>query len=334
MGDRADGAGARVMAFESVVEESGSRDLPRGEDVSELSSTLATLTTEAVNPAWAEIDTWPTQRLVEQMIAADGGLYEAIAACSEAITAAVEGIVARLERGGRLIYVGAGSAGRMGVLDASEIPPTYGTDPGLVVGVIAGGEEAVRQAVENAEDDAASGAAAMADLGVGEADSVVGIASSGRTPYVLGALDEAGRRGALRIGLTSNAGSEVGAAADIAIEVVVGPEFIAGSTRLRSGTSQKLVLNLLSTCAMVRLGKTYGNLMVDLKATNEKLRVRSLRTVVAATGASEAEAAAALTSADGAVKTAILMVLAGVDAVEARSRLEAAAGYLREALKG
>lgn len=300
--------------------------------MSELSRTLSTLTTEEANPEWAEIDTWPTRRLVQGMIAADAGLYDAIAACTDAITAAVDGIVARLERGGRLVYVGAGTSGRLGVLDASEIPPTFGTDPGLVVGVIAGGGVAVRHAVENAEDDVAAGEGAVAELGVGEADTVVGIASSGRTPYVLGALHEAGRRGALRVGLTNNADSPVGAAADIAIAVVVGPEFIAGSTRLRSGTSQKLVLNLLSTCAMVRLGKTYGNLMVDLKATNEKLRVRSVRTVVAATGVSAAEAAAALDAASGAVKTAIFMVLTGVDATEAGARLDAVGGHLREAL--
>ncbi len=300
--------------------------------MSELSRTLSTLTTEAANPDWAEIDTWPTARLVAGMIDADRGLYEAVAACTDAITAAVDGIVARLSRGGRLIYLGAGTSGRLGVLDASEIPPTYGTDPSLVVGVIAGGDVAIRHAVENAEDDVVAGAAAVADLGVGEADVVVGIASSGRTPYVLTALEEAGRRGALRIGLTNNAGSPVGAAADIAIEVVVGPEFVAGSTRLRSGTSQKLVLNLLSTCSMVRLGKTYGNLMVDLRATNEKLRVRAARTVVAATGVSEAEAAAAVEAADGSVKTAILMVLAAVSADEARERLTAADGHLRAAL--
>ena len=300
--------------------------------MSELSRTLSTLTTEAANPDWAEIDTWPTARLVAGMIDADRGLYEAVAACTDAITAAVDGIVARLSSGGRLIYLGAGTSGRLGVLDASEIPPTYGTDPGLVLGVIAGGDVAIRHAVENAEDDVVAGAAAVADLGVGEADVVVGIASSGRTPYVLAALEEAGRRGALRIGLTNNAGSPVGAAADIAIEVVVGPEFVAGSTRLRSGTSQKLVLNLLSTCSMVRLGKTYGNLMVDLRATNEKLRVRAARTVVAATGVSEAEAAAAVETADGSVKTAILMVLAAVSADEARERLTAADGHLRAAL--
>ena len=300
--------------------------------MSELSRTLSTLTTEAANPDWAEIDTWPTARLVAGMIDADRGLYEAVAACTDAITAAVDGIVARLSSGGRLIYLGAGTSGRLGVLDASEIPPTYGTDPSLVVGVIAGGDVAIRHAVENAEDDVVAGASAVADLGVGEADVVVGIASSGRTPYVLAALEEAGRRGALRIGLTNNAGSPVGAAADIAIEVVVGPEFVAGSTRLRSGTSQKLVLNLLSTCSMVRLGKTYGNLMVDLRATNEKLRVRAARTVVAATGVSEAEAAAAVETADGSVKTAILMVLAAVSADEARERLTAADGHLRAAL--
>jgi N-acetylmuramic acid 6-phosphate etherase len=300
--------------------------------MSELSRTLSTLTTEAANPEWAEIDTWPTGRLVSGMIDADRGLYDAVASCADAITQAVDGIVERMSRGGRLIYIGAGTAGRLGVLDASEIPPTYGTDPSLVVGVIAGGSRAVTQAVENAEDDVTAGAQAMVDLEVGEADTVVGIASSGRTPYVLGGLGEASRRGALTVGLTNNAASAVGAAADIAIEVVVGPEFIAGSTRLRSGTSQKLVLNLLSTLTMVRLGKTYGNLMVDLRATNEKLRVRAVRTVVAATGASEAEAAAAVRGSDGSVKTAILMVLADVDAAEARGRLDVANGHLRAAL--
>lgn len=307
-------------------------NLARGKNMSELSRTLSALTTEAANPAWAEIDTWPTQRLVEGMIAADVDLYAAIAACTDALTAAVDGIVERMQRGGRLIYVGAGTSGRLGVLDASEIPPTYGTDPNLVVGVIAGGDVAIRQAVENAEDDVEGGAEAMAALGVGEADTVVGIASSGRTPYVMGALAEAGRRGALRIGLTNNAGSPIGAAADIAIEVVVGSEFIAGSTRMRSGTSQKFVLNMLSTCAMVRLGKTYGNLMVDLRATNEKLRVRSVRTVVAATGVSEVEASAAVDAVGGSVKTAILMLLAGIDASVARDRLDAAGGHLRDAL--
>ncbi|MGV8849057.1 MAG: N-acetylmuramic acid 6-phosphate etherase [Propionibacteriaceae bacterium] len=297
-----------------------------------MSRTLSTLTTEAANPAWAEIDTWPTGRLVTGMIDADRGLYDAVASCEDAITAAVDGIVERMSRGGRLIYMGAGTAGRLGVLDASEIPPTFGTDPSLVVGVIAGGSTAVTQAVENAEDDLEAGAQAMVDLDVGETDTLVGIAGSGRTPYVLGGLAEASRRGAMTIGLTNNAGSAVGDASDIAIEVVVGPEFIAGSTRLRSGTSQKLVLNLLSTLTMVKLGKTYGNLMVDLRATNEKLRVRAVRTVVAATGASEAEAAAAVQGAEGSVKTAILMVLAGVDAADARTRLSAVNGHLRDAL--
>lgn len=301
--------------------------------MSELSKELAGLTTETANPEWSEIDTWPTEQLVEGMIEADAGLYQAVRACAPAITAAVDGIVARLERGGRLIYLGAGTSGRLGVLDASEIPPTYGTDPSLVVGVIAGGDVAIRNAVENAEDDVAGGAAAIADLGVGVADVVVGIASSGRTPYVLGALAEAGSRGALRVGLTNNAGSPVGAASDIAIEVVVGPEFVAGSTRLRSGTSQKLVLNMLSTLTMVKLGKTYGNLMVDLRATNEKLRVRAVRTVVAATGVPEAEAAAAVSGADGHVKTAILMVLTGLDAAAAKERLAAVDGRLRDALR-
>jgi N-acetylmuramic acid 6-phosphate etherase len=300
--------------------------------MSELSRTLSTLTTEAANPEWAEIDTWPTGRLVAGMIDADRGLYDAVASCGDAITAAVDGIVERMSRGGRLIYMGAGTAGRLGVLDASEIPPTFGTDPSLVVGVIAGGSTAVTQAVENAEDDVGAGAQALVDLEVCEADTVVGIASSGRTPYVLGGLAEASRRGALTIGLTNNAGSAVGDASDIAIEVVVGPEFIAGSTRLRSGTSQKLVLNVMSTCAMVQLGKTYGNLMVDLRATNEKLRVRAVRTVVAATGVTETEAVAAVRGAEGSVKTAILMVLAGVDAAEARVRLSAAKGHLRLAL--
>lgn len=297
-----------------------------------VSQEISGLTTEAANPALSDIDTWPTDRLVAAMIDGDRGVFDAVAACREQIAAAVDGISERIGRGGRLVYVGAGTAGRLGVLDASEIPPTFGTDPSLVIGLIAGGPAAVTGAVENAEDDREAGPAQLRELGLRADDAVVGVAASGRTPYVLGALAYARGVGAYTVGVTNNAGSAVGQAAEVAIDVVVGPEFVAGSTRLRSGTAQKLVLNMLSTLTMVRLGKTYGNLMVDLRATNEKLRARSERTVVAATGCSSEEAAAALAGAEGHVKTAILMVLAEVDAAEAGRRLEAAGGHLRRAL--
>jgi len=241
-----------------------------------------------------------------------------------AIAAAAEAIAERLERGGRLIYAGAGTAGRLGVLDATECGPTFGTD--LVRAVIAGGEKAVTEAVEGAED--AFDAADLADITPG--DAIVGISASGRTPYVLGALDHARDAGALTVAVVNNPRSR--ARADIVIEVLTGPEVLAGSTRLTAGTAQKIVLNALSTAVMIRLGKVYGARMVDLRATNAKLRRRAVRIVRDAAGVDEAAAEAALEAANGHAKTAIVAVLAGVDAREAAARLERAGGKVRAAL--
>ena len=294
---------------------------------------LAELTTEAVDSSMGDLDLRSTEDLVRAMNEQDALVPAAIAAAAPAIAEAVERIADRMRRGGRLIYVGAGTSGRLGVLDASECPPTFGVDPGLVIGVIAGGDQALTAAVEAAEDSADQGRAAVAKLGTGAEDTVVGIAASGRTPFVIGALQQAAEAGSLTIALACNPGSAIGETADIAIEVVVGPEFIAGSTRLKAGTAQKLVLNMLSTLTMVRLGKTYGNVMIDVQATNEKLHVRAQRTVVTVTGCGLAEATSALEQADGSAKVATLMLLAEVDANEARRRLASRDGDLRAALK-
>lgn len=293
---------------------------------------LAELVTESVDPALSDIDSWPTSDLVQVMMDRDAEILAAVAACQPQISTAIDAITGRLSRGGRLIYLGAGTAGRLGVLDASEIPPTFGTSPDLVQAIIAGGHEAIGAAVENAEDDAAAGRRALAAANLTPLDAVVGIAASGRTPYVLGGLDYAREIGAYTVGLTNNPASAVGQAAEIAIDVVIGGEFVAGSTRLRSGTAQKMVLNMISTVTMIHLGKTYGNLMVDMQATNDKLRVRSERTVTTATGASPQRAAAALRDAEGSVKLAILIVKTGLAPAQARQLLAVHGGHLRAAV--
>src|SRR3954470_20672055 len=289
---------------------------------------LGHLSTEGMRAERAEIDLLPTDELVRLMNADDAIVPLAVGEAGPAIAAAVDAIVERLQAGGRLIYVGAGTAGRIGVLDASECGPTFNTD--RVVGVIAGGQVAVSTASESAEDQPESGAQAIAVLGVGEHDAVVGISASGRTPYVLGAIERARSAGALTVGLVCNEDADVSIAADLAIEVLVGPEFIAGSTRLKAGTAQKLVLNMLSTLTMVRLGKTYGNLMVDVRATNEKLRDRARRIVEQAAQAPPDQAAAALNAAGGETRVAIVMLRTGDTADAARDRL--AAQTLRDAL--
>lgn len=295
---------------------------------------LGDLTTEAVDGSMNDLDLRSTHDLVRAMNEQDALVPAAIASVESVIAEAVDRIAERMRRGGRLIYLGAGTSGRLGVLDASECPPTFGVDPGRVIGVIAGGEEALTAAIEAAEDSDAQGRAAVTSLGAGADDTVVGIAASGRTPFVIGALRQATAAGSLTIALACNAGSAIGEIADIAIEVVVGPEFIAGSTRLKAGTAQKLVLNMLSTLTMVRLGKTYGNVMIDLQATNNKLLVRAQRTVMTVTGCGLAEAAEALQQAHGSAKVATLMLLAGIDADEAERRLAAHGGVLRSALQG
>jgi len=293
---------------------------------------LATLATEATDASRGDLHEHETRELARMMNEGDREVPAAVGEILDDISRAVDEIAARFRRGGRLIYLGAGTAGRMGVLDASECPPTFGTDPSMIIGLIAGGPVALQTAVENAEDEPDSAARELAALAIGPDDSVVGISASGRTPYVIGGLSYARSVGAFTAAIASQRGSSIGAIADIALEVQVGPEFVAGSTRLKSGTAQKLIVNMLTTLSMIQLGKTYRGVMVDLRATNEKLYARSVRTVVDLAGASPAEAVAALDAADGSVKLAILMIVAGVDAEAAADALTASDGFLRVAI--
>jgi N-acetylmuramic acid 6-phosphate etherase len=248
------------------------------------------------------------------------------------IAAAVDAIAIRMQRGGRLIYIGAGTSGRLGVLDASECPPTFGTFPGLVVGRIAGGSDALTSAVEGAEDDQNGGAAEVTGLNVNENDSVIGIAASGRTPYAIGGLQEAKKRGALTVSIVCNRPSQLEQFADIGIAPLVGPEVVSGSTRLKAGTAQKMVLNMISTAVMIRLGKTYSNLMVDVQPTNAKLRQRARRIVAEATGLDLHQATEMLSACNGEVKTAIVAVLAEISPEQARQRLRETGGFVRRAI--
>lgn len=298
----------------------------------DLRAELESLTTEAFRPELADIDRLPTLDIARLMNAEDATVAAAVTAGLPVIAAAIEDIATRMAAGGRLIYAGAGTAGRLGVLDASECPPTFNTDPAQVVGLIAGGPQAMVTSVEGAEDSAELARADLDALDLRASDTVVGVSASGRTPYAIGAVEHARARGALTIGLSCNAHSALAAAADHGIEIVVGPELITGSTRLKAGTAQKLVLNMLSTITMIRLGKTYGNLMVDVRASNEKLRARSRRIVALATGAADDEIEAALAAADGEVKNAILTILTGVDGPTATRLLEESGGHLRAAL--
>ncbi|MFF0852181.1 N-acetylmuramic acid 6-phosphate etherase [Streptomyces sp. NPDC014940] len=298
----------------------------------DLRSELESLTTEAFRPELAEIDRLPTLDIARLMNGEDAGVPAAVAARLPQIAAAIDAVAERMARGGRLVYAGAGTAGRLGVLDASECPPTFNTEPGQVAGLIAGGPEAMVTSVEGAEDSAELAREDLDALKIGPEDTVVGISASGRTPYAVGAVEHARALGALTIGLSCNEHSALAAAAEHGIEVVVGPELLTGSTRLKAGTAQKLVLNMLSTITMIRLGKTYGNLMVDVRASNAKLRARSRRIVSLATGAPDEEVERALTEAGGEVKNAILIVLADVDGPTAARRLADSAGHLRAAL--
>ena len=264
---------------------------------------------------------------------ADATVARAVRAALGSIVGAIDAIVERVAGGGRLLYVGAGTSGRLGVLDASECPPTFGTDPSQVVAIIAGGPRAIVTPIEGAEDDDDAGRAAIDAARVAAPDAVVGIASSGRTPYVLGAMRRARELGALTVGLSCNDGTALSAAVDHAIEVPVGPEVVAGSTRLKAGTAQKMVLNMISTIVMVRLGKTYGNLMVDLRATNGKLRDRAVGIVTSITGASRGRSRAALERTGFNVKEAVLVVVLGVSPEQATARLAAASGKLKSALE-
>ncbi|MFI7403633.1 N-acetylmuramic acid 6-phosphate etherase [Streptomyces sp. NPDC049541] len=298
----------------------------------DLRAELESLTTEAFRPELAEIDRLPTLDIARLMNGEDATVPAAVARQLPAIAAAIDAVAERMARGGRLIYAGAGTAGRLGVLDASECPPTFNTDPEQVVGLIAGGPDAMVTSVEGAEDSAELARSDLDALRLLAADTVVGVSASGRTPYAIAAVRHARARGALTIGLACNADSALAAAAEHGIEVVVGPELLTGSTRLKAGTAQKLVLNMLSTITMIRLGKTYGNLMVDVRASNEKLRARSRRIVALATGASDDEIERALAATDGEVKNAILTLLADVDGPTAARLLEDSDGHLRAAL--
>lgn len=295
---------------------------------------LSRISTEQRNERSANIDTLPTLEMLQVINDEDARVAPAVADQLDPIARAVDGIVDRIRAGGRLIYIGAGTSGRLGVLDASECPPTFNTPPELVVGLIAGGDHALRNAVEHVEDSPEAGAAALREIDVTENDTVVGIAASGRTPFVLGAIAFANDQGALTVGLCNSADSALSEAVDIPIAVLAGPEVVTGSTRLKSGTAQKLVLNMLSTGAMIKLGKTYGNLMVDVQPTNEKLRVRAVRIVAEATGLETEEARAALTAADGDVKAAIVSTLTGMAPAEARMKIDDAGGRIRTVIDG
>ncbi|MDX3235012.1 N-acetylmuramic acid 6-phosphate etherase [Streptomyces sp. ME03-5709C] len=292
---------------------------------------LSTLGTETRNERTAELDRMPVSELLTVMNAEDQTVALAVREALPDIGSAVEAVTESLRRGGRLIYLGAGTSGRIGLLDAVECPPTFGTAPEQVVGLLSGGPGAFVVAVEGAEDEPARAVADLDAIGVGDRDTVVGLAASGRTPYVIGGLKHAAARGAVTVSVACNRDALVSRYADIPIEVPTGPEILTGSTRLKAGTAEKLVCNMLSTASMVRLGKVYGNLMVDVRATNNKLVDRARRMVVQATGAHPDVAAEALSAADGHAKTAIVMLLTGTTAEEAARRIEQANGDTRTA---
>jgi N-acetylmuramic acid 6-phosphate etherase len=293
---------------------------------------LKSLTTETAHPGSVDLDRMPVADLLALMNAEDRRAPDAVAAALPQVAAAVELIVAARTRGGRLIYLGAGTSGRLGLLDAVECPPTFDTDPGEVVGLIAGGERAFTVAVEGAEDDPALAAEDLRALALGSDDVVVGLTASGRTPYVLGGLDHARSVGAATVSVACNVGAVISAHADVAIELDTGPEVLTGSTRLKAGTAQKLVCNMLSTASMVRGGKVFGNLMVDVRPTNAKLVDRARRIVATAAGTDADTAAAAVAAADGQAKVAVVMLLAGCSREGALDRLARAGGRVRAAV--
>jgi N-acetylmuramic acid 6-phosphate etherase len=273
-----------------------------------------------------------TRELVELMNREDATVPAAVGSVAGKLSAAIDAIVERLRGGGRLVYVGAGSSGAIAALDADECEATFSTEPGQVVALVAGAGLS-GEAREAAEDDAGAGVRAVEELGISARDAVVGVSASGRTPYVLAALERARAAGAATVAVVAAHGSELSRAVDHELAVAVGPEVIAGSTRLKAGTAQKLLLNTISTVAMIRLGKTYGDLMVDVRSSNEKLAGRARRVVQLATGVSDDEAERALAEADGSAKVAVVSLLAGVDAQAARERLERASGHVTAALE-
>lgn len=295
-------------------------------------ASLDALATEGVRDDLMDLDCRPTPALVQTLIEAQAAAQAAVLAAAPALARAVDAISARLARGGRLFYAGAGTSGRLAILDASECPPTFNTRPELVTALIAGGPAAVIDAIEGAEDSPDAGAADLRARNFGAGDALVGIAASGRTPYVAGALRHARTTGAYTAAIVNNANSALAALADTTIELLTGPEAVAGSTRLCAGTAQKIALNTLSTAIMVRLGKTYGTYMVDVRASNAKLRRRALRMVQQITGADEPASRAALAATHDRVKPAVVMLLGQCDLAEAERRLAAADGHVRAAL--
>ena len=297
-------------------------------------TSLGSLMTEQPNPASAKIDALPTEEMLRVMNSEDRKVADAVGREIPAIARAVDAIVAAIEAGGRLFYIGAGTSGRLGVLDASECPPTFSVSQDLVQGIIAGGEPALSRATEATEDDPASGARDLLARGFTGSDILVGLAASGRTPYVMGAVAEARRAGAVTIGISCTPDSELARAVDMPITPVVGPEIVAGSTRLKSGTAQKLVLNMLSTGAFIRLGYVFGNLMVNVQPTNRKLEDRARRIIARAAGVTEARAGELLEGSGRSVRTAIVMARLGVEREEAERRLAATRGRVSQAIHG
>lgn len=294
---------------------------------------LDTLMTEQVNPSTTDIDTKETEELLAIINSEDSTVPAAVAKVIPSIAKAVDGIVARMKQGGRLFYVGAGTSGRLGVIDASECPPTYGTDPELIQGIIAGGKKAVFNASEGDEDNEESGGKIIKEKDITILDTVMGIAASGRTPFVIGAIQEAKRVGALTIALCNNANTILTEVSDISIVPQVGPEVVMGSTRMKSGTSQKLVLNMISTSVMIKLGKVYGNLMVDLNPNNEKLVHRATKIISLATDLNREEAYDYLMEADKNPKMAIVMAKTGSSKEQAKALLDQVGGYVYKALE-
>ena len=293
---------------------------------------LAQMVTEQRNTDSMDIDRLNALEIVKIINREDQRVPLAVERCLPQIAQAVEKIVAAFRQGGRLIYIGAGTSGRLGVLDASECPPTYGVSPDMVVGIIAGGEQALRRPIEGAEDNPQQGQTDLEKIRFSAKDVLVGIAASGRTPYVIGALNYAKSLNAVTIAVASNPGSAMAKIADIAIETVVGQEVLTGSSRMKSGTAQKLVLNMLTTASMILMGKCYQNLMVDVQASNEKLRARALRIVMQATECSEETAQQTLQRADNNAKLAIMMILSGLEKAAAVQLLNRHQGKLRQAL--
>ncbi len=291
------------------------------------------LTTEEINPLSVDIDQWDTAEIVARINEQDKIVAEAVSKEMEPIINAVDSIYYRMKKGGKLYYIGAGTSGRLGVLDASECPPTFSCSPEMVQGYIAGGDTALRYAVEGAEDDEDAGSELIREKNVGSNDIVVGITASGGAPFVVGAVKQAKELGALTIALVNNNSSVISEICDITIAPIVGPEVISGSTRMKAGTSQKMVLNIISTTVMIKMGKVYGNLMVDLKANNKKLHQRSIRMIQTATNISKQQAENYLEEAGGHVKLAIMMIKSGLSKKQAEQLLNQKDGHLREALR-